>query len=136
VYSLLLEMIMKKKMSDYASLSSWQVISVESAERQHFRDEWTIIIQVVAPGGARHRLYTTTSFSPSDPMCACRICDDFVAEVINGAKGQRGSAHWMVNLDSDQVSKAEARCPICGSPGDDLVFRFYCSSTACINYHS
>ena len=27
-------------------------------------------------------------------------------------------------------------CPLCGSPGDDLVFRFYCSRKECANYVS
>lgn len=26
------------------------------------------------------------------------------------------------------------KCPLCGSDGDDLVFRFYCSSPTCVNY--
>ena len=26
-------------------------------------------------------------------------------------------------------------CPLCKSPGDDLVFKFYCSNPVCTNYH-
>jgi hypothetical protein len=29
-----------------------------------------------------------------------------------------------------------SKCPICGSNGDDLVFRFYCSNKECINFMS
>lgn len=27
-----------------------------------------------------------------------------------------------------------AKCPLCGSSGDDLVFRFYCANAECANY--
>jgi hypothetical protein len=27
-----------------------------------------------------------------------------------------------------------SKCPLCGSDGDDLVFKFYCSNSGCRNY--
>ena len=32
------------------------------------------------------------------------------------------------------MEKAMGKCPLCGSDGDDLVFRFYCSSRKCVNF--
>jgi len=29
-----------------------------------------------------------------------------------------------------------SNCPLCGSPGDDLVFKFYCSNGKCVNFVS
>jgi len=28
-----------------------------------------------------------------------------------------------------------SKCPVCGSKGEDLVFKFYCSNVGCQNFH-
>ena len=32
-------------------------------------------------------------------------------------------------------SSASDTCPLCGSPGDDLIFNFYCSNQKCSNFY-
>lgn len=34
-----------------------------------------------------------------------------------------------------QEDKKYSKCILCNSPGDDLVFKFYCSNSSCRNYH-
>jgi len=35
----------------------------------------------------------------------------------------------------EEITKKENKCPICGTCGNDLIFKFYCSNTTCQNFH-
>jgi hypothetical protein len=32
------------------------------------------------------------------------------------------------------MAESSSKCPLCGSYGDDLIFKFYCSNVNCKNY--
>jgi len=75
-------------------------------------------------------IHTLTSFDYDDPCCSTRIVND-----ISGGT-ERSCPHskdwWRVPI---HMVKQNSKCPICGSSGEDLVFKFYCVNKACRNYH-
>jgi hypothetical protein len=45
---------------------------------------------------------------------------------------------WLEPVEAVPFQSAMARkskCPLCGSPGDDLAFTFYCQKEGCRNFH-
>ena len=45
---------------------------------------------------------------------------------------------WLEPVEAVPLQPAATRsqrCPLCGSPGDDLAFTFYCQKEGCRNFH-
>lgn len=104
------------------------------------------ITRVQSGDGSMWDIHTQTGFLLNDPEgCANRIIFDIHNELAGICPGRKGTHdHWCEPVmaappasGGETIAKVtgNARCLLCGSPGDDLAVKFYCSNKACANYH-
>lgn len=128
----LLEDVRKKKDAYDPQLRDCEIIKIDEEPHSYNFHYITALLWK----GKSYNLHTISTYPSSLSDCSNRIVRDIFWSM---AEGHSGPSCWnestAPNQGTSPVAVHKHICLLCGSPGDDLVVKFYCTNSGCKNYH-